>query len=135
MCSSDLEAQKLSHTIKNFDVDSKSDIVFAVMHFSGDLEGYFALLFPKDVALIAMESFIGEKIDESDTASIMDGVGEFCNVITGSAKTVFSNKDIKVVFELPKTYTSIEDVRNTIGSNNGVRKRNSLKTRHDTNSY
>ncbi|MCK9454375.1 MAG: chemotaxis protein CheX [Sulfurimonas sp.] len=115
-----LEAQKLSHTIKNFDVDSKEEIVIAVMHFSGDLDGYFALLFPKEIALTAIESFLGEKIEESDSASIMDGVGEFCNVITGSAKTIFLNKEIKVIFELPKTYTSIEEVRSKIGSNNGV---------------
>ncbi|MCK9473137.1 chemotaxis protein CheX [Sulfurimonas sp.] len=115
-----LEAQKLSHTIKNFDVDSKKKMVIAVMYFSGDLDGYFALLFPREIALTAIESFLGEKIEESDNASIMDGVGEFCNVITGSAKTIFLKKDIKVIFELPKTYTLIEEVRSKIGSNNGV---------------
>ena len=115
-----LEAEKMSHSIKNFDLDSKMDIICAVMHFNGDIEGYFSLLFPKDIALVAMESFLGEKIDERDTASIMDGVGEFCNVITGSAKTIFSGKDIKVIFELPKTYDSSDVVRNKIGKNSGI---------------
>ncbi|WP_229860129.1 chemotaxis protein CheX [Candidatus Sulfurimonas baltica] len=115
-----LEAEKLSHSIKKFDLDSSADIVCSVMHFSGDLNGYFALLFPKDIVLIAMESFIGEKIDENDNASIMDGVGEFCNVITGSAKTILSNKNIKVVFELPKTYVCVDLIRNEIGGRNGI---------------
>lgn len=115
-----LEAEKLSHSIKKFDLDSSMDVVCSVMHFSGDLNGYFVLLFPKDIVLIAMESFIGEKIDENDNASIMDGVGEFCNVITGSAKTILSNKNIKVVFELPKTYVSVDLVRNEIGGCNGI---------------
>ncbi len=114
-----LEAQKLSHSIKKFDTTTK-DIICAVMHFSGDIEGYFVLLFPKDIALIAMESLLGEKIDEADNASIMDGVGEFCNVITGSAKTLFSTKSIKVIFDLPKTYASLGEVRSKLGNNNGV---------------
>lgn len=115
-----LEAQKLSHCVKSFNLDFTKDIVCAVMHFSGDINGYFALLFPKDIALIAMESLLGEKIDENDNASIMDGVGEFCNVITGSAKTTFSNKNIKVIFDLPQTYSSSEEIRNKIGNHNGV---------------
>jgi len=115
-----LEAEKSSHTIKSFDLKLTKNTICAVMHFSGDLDGCFALLFPLDVALIAMESLLGEKIDKNDTASIMDGIGEFCNVITGSAKTAFSSKDIKLVFDLPKTYSSSEAIRNEVGNNNGV---------------
>jgi len=115
-----LEAEKLSHTIQSFDPNLKRDVICALMHFSGEMDGYFALLFPRDIALIAIESLLGEKIDENDNASIMDGVGEFCNVITGSAKTIFLAKDIKVVFELPKTYTSPEEIRREVGNNNGV---------------
>lgn len=115
-----LEAEKLSHTIQSFDSTLKRDVVCTLMHFSGDIEGYFALLFPRDIAILAIESLLGEKIDENDNASIMDGVGEFCNVITGSAKTIFLAKEIKVSFELPKTYISPEEIRSRIGTNNGV---------------
>lgn len=115
-----LEAEKASHSIKSFDLSLTKNVTCAVMHFSGDLDGSFVLLFPIDIALIAMESLLGEKIDESDTASIMDGIGEFCNVITGATKTVFSSKDIKILFDLPKTYNSPDTIRNEIGNDNGV---------------
>lgn len=115
-----LEAEKSSHSIKSFDLALAKNINCAVMHFKGDLDGSFVLLFPIDITLIAMESLLGEKIDENDNASIMDGIGEFCNVITGATKTAFASKDIKVVFDLPKTYSSPEEMRNDIGNNNGV---------------
>ena len=67
-----------------------------------------------------MESLLGEEIQESDENSLQDGIGEFCNIITGSAKTIFSNKDLKVLFDLPKTYTSLSKTREYIGGNSGV---------------
>jgi CheY-specific phosphatase CheX len=67
-----------------------------------------------------MESLLGEVVDENDDESLRDGIAELCNIITGSVKTVFSNKNIKVTFELPKTYLSLELASNDIGTNIGV---------------
>jgi CheY-specific phosphatase CheX len=115
-----LEAQKVAHSIKNFDLTVDDKSISSVMAFKGDIEGYFTLVFPRDISIIALESLFGEKVQEDDTATLTDGVGEFCNIITGAAKTEFDTKDIKVIFELPKTYTSLIETQKHIGSNNGV---------------
>ncbi len=115
-----LEAQKSAHGVKRFDTHLNMDIICAVMRFEGDLDGFFTLVFPKDIAIIAMESLLGEKVAEDDEESLKDGVGEFCNIITGSIKTVFSKKDIKVIFDLPKTYASLLETDGFIGHNSGI---------------
>ena len=115
-----LEAKKVAHSIKNFNMTIEQNSISAVMPFHGDLEGYFTLVFPRKIATTALESLLGEKIKENDTDTLTDGVGEFCNIITGATKTAFDGKGIKVVFELPKTYTSLNDTQKHIGKNNGV---------------
>jgi CheY-specific phosphatase CheX len=115
-----LKAQKSAHSIKGFDTNIDADNICSVMKFTGDLDGYFTLVFPKDIAIIALESLLGEKVEQSDIDTLKDGVGEFCNIITGSVKTAFDKKDIKVMFDLPKTYTSLKDTQVCIGQNNGV---------------
>jgi len=115
-----LEAEKSSHSIKGFDTSLDVDNICAVMHFKGDLEGFFTLVFPKDIAIIALESLLGETVEENDIETLKDGVGEFCNIITGSTKTAFDKKDIKVIFDLPKTYNSLKATQGYIGENSGV---------------
>ncbi|MCK9491459.1 MAG: chemotaxis protein CheX [Sulfurimonas sp.] len=115
-----LHAQKSAHSIKGFDTSIDADNICAVMHFKGDLEGYFTLVFPKSLAIITLESLLGEKISDNDMETLRDGVGEFCNIITGSIKTAFDKKDIKLLFDLPKTYNSLKATQGYIGENNGV---------------
>ena len=115
-----LEAEKLAHSIKGFDTSIDADNISAVMHFKGDLEGYFTLVFPKNIAIIALESLLGETVEEDDLETLNDGVAEFCNIITGSTKTVLNKKDIKVTFDLPKTYNTLKETQGYIGENNGV---------------
>jgi len=115
-----MEAQKSSHAVKRFDIDTTTSIICAVMRFKGDLEGSFVLIFPKDTAIIAMESILGEKVNENDLETIMDGVGELCNTITGSTKTILLDKHIKILFDLPKKYTSMRTTLHDIGNNNGI---------------
>jgi len=115
-----LQAQKSAHSIKGFDTSIDSENICAVMHFRGDLEGYFTLVFPKSLAIITLESLLGETIDEDDMDTLRDGVGEFCNIITGSTKTAFDRKDIKLLFDLPKTYNTLKATQGHIGENNGV---------------
>ena len=115
-----LNAQKSAHSIKGFDTSIDSDNICAVMNFKGDLEGSFILVFPKSLAIITLESLLGEKISEDDMDTLRDGVGEFCNIITGSIKTAFNKKEMKLLFELPKTYISLKATQSQIGQNNGV---------------
>ena len=73
-----LEAEKVAHSIKDFDMNIDPKSISAVMPFKGDLEGYFTLVFPRSIAITALEALLGEKILENDTATLTDGVGEFC---------------------------------------------------------
>ncbi|MGB3751343.1 MAG: chemotaxis protein CheX [Arcobacteraceae bacterium] len=115
-----LEAHKITHKIQEFDTTIEDDGICAIMTFSGDIEGFFTLVFPRDIASIALETLLGEKISTDDTDTLTDGVGEFCNIITGTVKTELDSKNIKVLFELPKTYTSLLSIQEHIGFNNGV---------------
>jgi len=115
-----LDAEKKSHSISTFDTKLNTKTISAVMPFKGDLEGSFTLVFPSDIAIIALEALLGETVSEDDTDTLQDGVGEFCNIITGATKTEFDTRDIKVIFDLPKTYVSLEDTQKHIGINKGI---------------
>ncbi len=115
-----LESRKSKHGIKRFDTNLQMKTICAVMRFEGDLEGFFTLVFPRDIAVVALESLLGEIVSQDDIEVLKDGVGEFCNIITGAIKTVLSKKEIKMTFDLPKTYSSLEETDGFIGHNNGV---------------
>lgn len=115
-----LEAKKTAHQIKPFATKLEGDVITAMMHFKGDVGGHFVLVFPRKVAIVALEAMLGENIKPNDNEAIMDGVGEFCNIITGSAKTKLSKKSIKVIFDLPKTFTALQPLIANIGDENGI---------------
>ena len=115
-----LEAQKIKHAIMPFNEKISEPSIIAVMKFKGAISGSFFLIFPRDVAVIAIESMLGESINPEDVAVITDGVGEFCNIITGATKATLSNKEVKVLFELPKTYTSLKSAMGHVTSGNGI---------------
>jgi len=113
-----LEAQKIKHEIRPFNEKIPSQVIIAAMKFKGDISGIFFLVFPRELALVALEAMLGESLESDDTAAIVDGVAEFCNIITGSAKVTFSSKNLKVLFELPKTYLSVQvALSDSLGSN------------------
>ena len=116
----DLETKKISHEIKKFDVTLEGKYIIAMMPFKGDFNGSFTLIFPNDIAMLTMESLLGEKINPNDFNMLKDGIGEFCNIIMGSIKTALSKDNIKITFELPKTYISLRSVQDTIGEDNGI---------------
>ena len=115
-----MEAKKTAHHIKPFTTKLDGDVITAMMHFKGDIGGHFILVFPRKVAILALEAMLGESVKPTDNEAIMDGVGEFCNMITGSAKTKLSSKSIKVIFDLPKTFTALVPLIATIGEENGI---------------
>jgi len=115
-----LKAEKSSHNVKRFDANLEKNVICSVMSFKGDLEGFFTLVFPTDIAVVTMEALLEESVSEEDKEVLKDGVGEFCNIITGSIKTAFLKKEIKMTFDLPKTYGSLEETNGLIGDNNGI---------------
>jgi len=115
-----LEAQKRSHAIKAFELSAENEMLCAVMRFKGDIEGVFVLIFTIELACLAMEAMLGEAVDAKDYTALKDGVGEFCNIITGGSKTALSKKEIRVQFDLPRTYTSLSMAQRDIGNNSGI---------------
>ncbi len=115
-----LKAQKIKHAIMPFNEKISEPSIIAVMKFKGTISGSFFLIFPRDVAIVAIESMLGESIDPEDIEVITDGVGEFCNIITGATKATLSNKEVKILFELPKTYTSLKSAMSHVASGNGI---------------
>jgi len=115
-----LKATKTSHSISPFDQSIKSSIISSIMQFKGDIEGQFVLVFPNDIAKLSVEAMLSEELDQNDIEAISDGIGEFCNIITGGTKTALSKKNVKVLFDLPRTYTSINSTNNALPQNNGI---------------
>jgi len=115
-----LEAKKLSHGIKPFYDNILDETISSVMKFNGDLDGSFILIFPNYLAKKAIEAMLGESLEDDNTEEIMDGIGEFCNIITGSTKTHLAKKNINVIFELPKTSVSLNETKALIAPNNGI---------------
>ena len=114
-----LEACKVKHEIRPFATISE-DVIIASMRFKGDIAGNFFLIFPRPLAFLALEAMIGESVEDNDNEAILDGIGEFCNIITGGVKAIFSNKKMKVLFELPKTYLSLNVAISNTSNTNGI---------------
>lgn len=115
-----LQAKKIKHAVREFDTQLETNILIASMKFKGDISGNFFLVFPRTVAQTALEAMLGESVDSDDTSALVDGIAELCNIITGGAKTTFSAKQIKVLFELPKTYATLQLARKDISGENGI---------------
>ncbi len=115
-----LEAKKNKHEIKEFDTSLEGDFITAVMQFKGDIHGTFVLIVPNDIAMITIESLLDEKVDINDFDTLKDGIGEFCNIITGSIKTALSKDNINITFALPKTYMSLSTTKGVVGEEKGL---------------
>ena len=115
-----LNTQKIKHSVRAMDYPFDTAVIIASMKFKGDIMGNFFLIFPRHVALIALEAMLGEKVEATDTSAIVDGVAELCNIITGSAKSHLALKHIKVLFELPKTYLTLPMAQSDVGYETGV---------------
>lgn len=113
-------AKKVTHGIMPFRTDLPHNFIFAVMRFKEDLQGHFILAFPRSVASKTMEGLVGEAVSEDNIEELKDGVGEFCNIITGACKTNLQKKRIRISFFLPQTYDYIDGVLLVIGDDPGL---------------
>ena len=113
-------AVKISHEIKSFNSLTLENTISSIMSFRGDLEGHFVLIFPLELAYKSIEAMIDEQLNESCLDEIIDGISEFCNLITGSTKTILSDKNVNVLFDLPQTTTCIDTTTDALPQNNGI---------------
>lgn len=105
-----LDAQKSKHGIGHLRNTFDDTPLAALMKFSGPFTGTFFLIFPKSIACKTLAAMLGEDVDPEDAEALKDGVGEFCNIITGSIKNKLQGKDLFMTFELPQTYGDVQEI-------------------------
>ncbi|WP_331774503.1 chemotaxis protein CheX [Sulfurospirillum sp. 1612] len=117
----ELSTFKSSHAVGSLEKDLKPDqYVYSIMKFRGDLEGTFVLIFPKENAWITLMAFLKETINSNDVETLKDGIGELCNIITGSTKSALSKRHINILFEIPITFTTLKQTLAEIKNDNGI---------------
>ncbi len=116
----ELEAQKSKHGISGFQKDFDETPLAALMRFEGPFKGMFFLIFPKSIACKTIGALMGEEVDPDDSEVLKDGVGEFCNIITGSIKTKLQAKGFFITFELPQTYEDVQEASQIVEGHEGI---------------
>lgn len=115
-----LDAEKSKHGIGHFKNNFDDTPLAALMKFSGPFQGTFFLIFPKSIACKTLTAMMGEDVDPEDTEALKDGVGEFCNIITGSIKNKLQGKEFFMTFELPQTYGNIQEISKMVEKEEGI---------------
>lgn len=83
----------------------------------GELEGMITIVMEKSLAVKACELLIG---DVSDEESLLDGLSEMVNVITGKSKSILSDKNININITIPRNFEDLETLRAVLGDKKGV---------------
>lgn len=74
--------------------------VSGIMGVVGELTGTIALSFEKGAAVKLVSNFLSMDISEVDD-DVADAVGELTNMVSGAAKKIFSDQDIKFNIAIP----------------------------------
>ncbi len=104
-----IEAKKGTIYIKQDDVMVHD--VSGVIGIAGKMSGFVALSFPESLALKIVSGFIGEEKTEM-SRDVIDAVGEFTNMIAGSAKRVFAEQGQKYEIGIPNVITGKNHIIN-----------------------
>ncbi len=78
--------------------------ISGVIGIVGKMSGFVAISFPESLALKIVSGFIGEDKTEM-SRDVIDAIGEFVNMIAGSAKRVFADKGQKYEIGIPNVIT------------------------------
>lgn len=126
------QAKKRGHKITEFQPDPAQRLMAAMTEFDGDLDGKIAFFFPEKLAQKATRMMLGMPVDEEEANEgemkmslltrdeVADAVGEFANVIAGSAKATLAGKGQLISFTLPHVYDSAREAQEAIGERAGV---------------
>jgi CheY-specific phosphatase CheX/anti-anti-sigma regulatory factor len=113
-------ATKKKAEVTQFCLDGiKTDnLVSSSIGFYGELDGMLILVFTKDIAQKACALFMGEEVEDDD--ALKDALGEFVNIIGGRAKMILNDNGANISMTLPKTFSSMEEVKNATSDKKGV---------------
>lgn len=78
--------------------------ISGVVGIAGKMSGFIALSFPESLALKIVSGFLGEETTEM-SQDVVDAIGEFVNMIAGSAKRVFAEQGQKYNIGIPNVIT------------------------------
>lgn len=113
-----LKAKKEKSELCKFDI-TNSNYMVSYISFDGKLDGIVLLIFPISLANKAYEALFFEETDSED--ELKDAIKEFANIIAGQAKTALESKGLHVNISLPKSFMSISEIAQEIGTKQGVK--------------
>jgi CheY-specific phosphatase CheX/anti-anti-sigma regulatory factor len=113
----DMFATKESMKITPFAPGNDTDMGASIA-FYGDIEGMMTLAMPKELVKKACALLIGEESEEA--AVLADALSELVNIVAGKAKTLLQNEGVQINITLPRSYTSAQEVTETLGGIEGV---------------
>jgi len=114
-------ALKKSAEVSSFKLeDDGINLLASSIGFYGDIDGMLVLVFPENIAKKACSLLLGQDENKTTETELTDALGELVNIIGGRAKTLLSERDVKANITLPRTFTKLEDVKNTILEKKGV---------------
>jgi CheY-specific phosphatase CheX/anti-anti-sigma regulatory factor len=113
-------ATKRKAEVTEFDLGDipTENLVAASIGFYGEFDGMLILVFTKDIAKKACALFMGEEVEDDE--ALKDALGEFVNIIGGRAKMILNDNGAHISMTLPKTFSSIGEVKNATNDKKGV---------------
>lgn len=112
------KAAKESANITTLTLHDKENQIASSIGYYGDMDGMVVLVFPKEIAKEACELLIGEETNDEDL--ILDTLSELVNILGGKIKTILADHDIKVSITLPRSYTDLDELVDTVNNKKGV---------------
>jgi len=112
------KASKEAATVSTLSLGDKENKIASSIGYYGDMDGMVILVFPFDIAKKACELLIGEETDDKEM--ILDTLGELVNILGGKIKTILADHDIRVNITLPRSYTKLEELEDTVNGKKGV---------------
>jgi CheY-specific phosphatase CheX len=111
-------ATKERMQIQVFEVADGKDLMARSIAFYGDIDGMMTLVMPKTLVKKACQLLIGEESDDEEVLS--DALSELVNIVAGKSKTLLQDEGVGINITLPRSYTSVDDLKETLGDRQGV---------------
>jgi CheY-specific phosphatase CheX len=104
--------------VRPLTINEKEGKIASSIGYYGAIDGMVILIFPADIAKKACELLIGEATD--DMEMVLDTLAELVNIVGGKIKTLLADNGVNVSITLPRTYHSIDDLREVVKDRKGV---------------
>ena len=99
MLDSKIKAGKVSYFKSS---DFRQDDLTMVISIAGEIKTTtMAITFPKPTAISLVGALLGMPVEEDDSGTIVDGLGEVSNIVGGGAKAKFQQEGVPMDLSLP----------------------------------